>query len=56
MTSKKPKLALLFIVSVMIVSFIVVGCSNSGNEKKETLPDTTKMDTATTRPPVKTTN
>jgi hypothetical protein len=56
MTSKKPKLALLFIVAVVILSFITVSCNNSADEKKETLPDTTKMDTATTRPPVKTTN
>ena len=53
MTNKKPKLAFLFILGV-IVSFMAMSCNNSSNsEKKDS--DTTKMDTATTRP-VKTTD
>ena len=55
MTTKKPKLALLLILGVMLVTFVAVSCNNSGDDKKETTTpenkaDSSGMDTATTRP------
>lgn len=63
MTSKKPGITLLFILSVMMLAFVAVSCNNNESEKKEdaakekmeAMPDSTHMDTATTRP-VKTTD
>jgi hypothetical protein len=62
MTNKMPKTAIQFILGVFLLSFTVVSCNNGG-DKKEPTPDTpavvapppppidtTKMDTATTRP------
>ena len=55
MTTKKPKLALLFILGAMLTIFIAISCNNSSDDKKETATpenktDTAGMDTATTRP------
>jgi len=66
MASKKPKLILQTMLAVLSLSFAVASCGGGG-EKKETtdsttmksdsmstMPmDTTKMDTASTRQPVK---
>lgn len=66
MTSKKPKLAFQIISGAMLLLFIATACNNSDSDKKDATEDTTmkkdpaasdrmsadttKMDTATTRP------
>lgn len=53
MITKKPKHGLLFILAAMLTVFVAISCNNSDSDKKESpenKADTTKMDTASTRP------
>jgi ABC-type oligopeptide transport system substrate-binding subunit len=45
MTSKMPKQAFKIFLGVLMLTFFVAACNNSG-EKKETPKDTTKVDTS----------
>jgi hypothetical protein len=59
MTAKKSKLALMLIAGAMFSLFVAVSCNNNSDKKESPTPanklDTSKMDTASTRP-VKTTD
>jgi hypothetical protein len=60
MIIKKPKLALLFILGIMLTTFVAISCNNNSSDKKEPATpenkvDSSKMDSASTRP-VKTTD
>ena len=58
----KPKQTFLLFAGILLMIFVAIGCNNNTETKEEAppakavdSPDTSKMDTASTRP-VKTTN
>jgi uncharacterized SAM-binding protein YcdF (DUF218 family) len=62
MVNTKPKQAFLLLAGFLLMIFVAISCNNNTEKKEEAppakavdSPDTSKMDTATTRP-AKTTN